>query len=187
MTPLLLEHSEVNTLCNFLSGKIPLFKLQETISGSHKLNSEQIKSLEQHRDGIADQVKAANWQTCLKVLHQIGKYRRDLKFLHSAHRAFSRINILKDEDEIRLSKSAGTLYQLPTHCEVEQTDAKICHHTILKADVRGSTTVTDELLKKGPNPASYFSMRFFNPINKILDTYSANKVFIEGAAIILSF
>ena len=57
----------------------------------------------------------------------------------------------------------------------------------MKADVRGSTTVTDELQNKGLNPASYFSMRFFNPINKILETYGANKVFIEGDAIILSF
>ena len=30
-------------------------------------------------------------------------------------------------------------------------------------------------------------MRFFNPINEILGTYGANKVFIEGDAIILSF
>jgi hypothetical protein len=187
MTPVLLEHLKVKTLCNFLSGKIPLTKLQETLSGSHKLNSEQIKSLEQYRDGIAEQVKTANRETSLIVLHQVGKYRRDLKLFRFAHRAFNRINILKNEDEIRLSKSAGTLYQLPTHSEVEQADAKICHHTILKADVRGSTTVTDELLKKGLNPASYFSMRFFNPINKILNTYGANKVFIEGDAIILSF
>jgi hypothetical protein len=187
MTPLLSEHLEVKTLCNFLSGKIPLSKLQETISGNYKLSSEQIKSLEQYKVGIADQVKAANWETSLNVLHQVGKYRRDLKLFRFAHRAFNRINILKDEDEIRLSRSAGTLYQLPSHSEVEETDAKICHHTILKADVRGSTIVTDKLLKKGLNPASYFSMRFFNPINKILDTYGANKVFIEGDAIILSF
>ena len=54
----------------------------------------------------------------------------------------------------------------------------------MKADVRGSTTVTDELQNKGLNPASYFSTRFFNPINKILETYGAHKVFIEGDAII---
>ena len=76
---------------------------------------------------------------------------------------------------------------MPTSSEIEEDDERICHHTILKADVRGSTTVTDQLQEKGLNPASYFSMRFFNPINKILGTYGANKVFIEGDAIILSF
>lgn len=187
MTPLLSEHLEVKTVCHFLIGKISITKLQETISGNHKLNPEQIKSLEQHRDSIADQVKAADPDTFLKLLHNVGKYRRDLKLFRFAHRAFNRISILNDEDDIRLSRSAGTLYQLPIHSEVEEADAKICHHTILKADVRGSTTVTDELVKKGLNPASYFGMRFFNPINKILETYDANKVFIEGDAIILSF
>jgi hypothetical protein len=161
--------------------------LQETISGNYKLSSEQIKLLEQYKDGIADQVKEANWKTYLNVLHQGGKYWRELKLFRFAHRAFNRINILKDKDGIRVSRSAGTLYQLPSHSEVDETDAKIYHHTILKADVRGSTIATDKLLKKGINPASYFSMRFFNPINKILDTYGANKVFIEGDAIILCF
>lgn len=187
MTPLLSEHLEIKTVCNFLSGKIPLSKLQETISGNHKLNSEQIKAFEQYRVGVADQVKIANSEVALDLLRNVSRYRRDLKLFRFAHRAFNRINILKDDDDIKLSRSAGTLYQLPIHSEVEETDAKICHHTILKADVRGSTTVTDELLKKGLNPASYFSMRFFKPINKILETYGANKVFIEGDAIILSF
>lgn len=187
MTPLILEHVETKNVCLFLMGKITLQKLQESISGNHKLNSEQIKALEQHREAITEQKGSQSFQLALDLLDDIGKFRRDLKLYRFAHRAFNRISILTDEDDLKLSKSAGTLYQLPTHSEVEEADAKICHHAILKADVRGSTTVTDELLRKGLNPASYFSMRFFNPINKILDTYDANKVFIEGDAIILSF
>ncbi|MDP6732396.1 MAG: hypothetical protein QF877_06550 [Gammaproteobacteria bacterium] len=97
------------------------------------------------------------------------------------------MSLLTAADELKLSKTAGTLYLLPTSAEIEEDEERICHHAILKADVRGSTTVTDELQEKGLNPASYFSTRFFNPINKILETYGANKVFIEGDAIILSF
>jgi hypothetical protein len=33
--------------------------------------------------------------------------------------------------------------------EVTDDEDRIVHHSILKADVRGSTTVTDELEKKG--------------------------------------
>ncbi len=71
--------------------------------------------------------------------------------------------------------------------EVTDDEDRIVHHAILKADVRGSTTVTDELEKKDLNPASYLSLRFFGPINEVLETYGANKVFIEGDAVILSF
>lgn len=187
MTPLVLEHVETKNVCLFLTGKISIQKLQDTIFGSNKLGAEQVKVLEQYKSEISGLNAGAKTELALSLLAGIGKFRKDLKLYRFAHRAFNRINILTAEDELKLSKSAGTLYQLPVHSEVEEADAKICHHTILKADVRGSTTVTDELLKKGLNPASYFSMRFFNPINKILDTYTANKVFIEGDAIILSF
>jgi len=76
--------------------------------------------------------------------------RRDLKFFRFPHRAFYRINILKDEDEddINFSRSSGTLYQLPRHPGIGEEDAKIYDHTIFNPDVRGFTTVTDEPLKR---------------------------------------
>ena len=64
---------------------------------------------------------------------------------------------------------------------------EIAHHTILKADVRGSTTVTQELINRDLNPASYFSLNFFGPITERLSLYGAVKVFIEGDAVILGF
>jgi len=36
------------------------------------------------------------------------------------------------------------------------------------------------------NPASYFSLNFYEPLTKILPRYGAEKVFIEGDAVILS-
>lgn len=181
------EHLDLKALCQYLSGQINLDKLTEGLNQGNSLNVEQVRTLENLRSDIEEKVARANSEDILGLLQDVSSYRRKLKFFRFAHRAFNRISILTTEDDIRLSRSAGTLYQLPTSNEIEQDDARICHHTILKADVRGSTTVTDELQAKGLNPASYFSMRFFNPINKILETYGANKVFIEGDAIILSF
>jgi hypothetical protein len=42
------------------------------------------------------------------------------------------------------------------------------------------------LRKRNLNPASHFSLNFFEPINKLLESYGAKKVFIEGDAVILS-
>jgi hypothetical protein len=36
------------------------------------------------------------------------------------------------------------------------------------------------------NPASYFSLNFYDPVNKLLAKYGATKVFVEGDAIILA-
>ncbi|MFT4814632.1 MAG: hypothetical protein ACI80L_000018 [Pseudohongiellaceae bacterium] len=187
LNPLIMERIDLKTVCQFLSGNITISKLQDTISGGIKLSSEQVKSLESLKGKLKDQVSKADAADSLKLLGEISRYRRGLKYFRFAHRVFNRFTLLSSEQDLKLSKSAGTLYLMPTSTEIEEDDERICHHTIMKADVRGSTTVTDELQNKGLNPASYFSMRFFNPINKILETYGANKVFIEGDAIILSF
>ena len=41
-------------------------------------------------------------------------------------------------------------------------------------------------MEKGLNPASYFSLNFYDPVNKLLSKYGAQKVFLEGDAIILA-
>ncbi|PCJ28202.1 MAG: hypothetical protein COA96_01455 [SAR86 cluster bacterium] len=187
LNPLIMEHVDLKIVCQFLSGNIKIGKLQDSISGGNKLTNEQLKSLESLKTKIKEQISKADSVDSLKLLQDISRFRQQLKYFRFAHRAFNRVSLRTSEEELRLSKSAGTLYLLPTSSEIEEDDERICHHAIMKADVRGSTTVTDELQNKGLNPASYFSMRFFNPINKILETYGANKVFIEGDAIILSF
>jgi hypothetical protein len=42
------------------------------------------------------------------------------------------------------------------------------------------------MLERGLNPASFFSLNFFEPVNKLLPRYNAEKVFIEGDAVILA-
>ncbi|MEQ8315676.1 MAG: hypothetical protein RL839_10455 [Gammaproteobacteria bacterium] len=187
ISPTIVEHVDLKVICQYLSGATTMEKLEDSIVGGYKLNGEQRKSLEASKEKIKEQIAKADEADSLKLLLDLCRYRQQLKYFRFAHRIFNRFTVLSKEEDIKLSKSAGTLYLMPTSVEIEDDDERICHHAILKADVRGSTTVTDELQAKGLNPASYFSMRFFNPINKILDTYGANKVFIEGDAIILSF
>jgi hypothetical protein len=56
---------------------------------------------------------------------------------------------------------------------------------ILKADVRGSTRITSRMRERNLNPAAYFSRNLYGPINALLKTYGASKVFVEGDAVIL--
>ncbi len=125
----------------------------------------------------------------IRFLSDYSRYRLHLKYYRFAHRVFNRLSVITDPEKIQLAKAGGNLYQLLSGDEVKDIGAdeapEIVHHTILKADVRGSTTVTSELMKQGLNPASYFSLRFFNPITECLKTYGAVKVFIEGDAVIL--
>ena len=60
------------------------------------------------------------------------------------------------------------------------------NHAVVKADVRGSTRITQDLLARGLNPATLFSLNFYEPVKRILDRYGAAKVFIEGDAMVLA-
>jgi len=187
LNPVIMELVDLKTVVQYLCGSIPVAKVQDSITGPTKLNAEQLKALETLKDKIKERIGKSDLNDAYRLLCDFSRYRQHLKFYRFAHRTFNRFALRTAADELKLSQTAGTLYHLPTSAEIEEDDERICHHAILKADVRGSTTVTDELQNKGLNPASYFSMRFFNPINQILETYGAQKVFIEGDAIILSF
>src|SRR6202008_5085781 len=49
-----------------------------------------------------------------------------------------------------------------------------------------ASRLTRCLLQRELNPASYFSLNFYDPVNKLLAKYGATKVFLEGDAIILA-
>ena len=146
-------------------------KLEECVKDFDRMNSE-----------MADEL-------VVRLLTDYSRYRMHLRYYRLAHRIFNRINVITEPEKIQLAKAGGSLYRLLNNDEIKDANdvdgPEIVHHAILKADVRGSTTVTTELTKQGLNPASYFSLRFFNPITEKLSTYGGVKVFIEGDAVIL--
>lgn len=113
-------------------------------------------------------------------------FRRDLANYQLIQEAMGRIEIQEDPKKVRLSRANRTLFEFYGTGEEGTVSQTVLNHVVLKADVRGSTTMVAELRKRGLNPASHFSLNFFEPLNEVLETYGANKVFIEGDAVILS-
>ncbi|MCP4701876.1 MAG: hypothetical protein GY862_34200 [Gammaproteobacteria bacterium] len=122
----------------------------------------------------------------MRFIKSFVKYRRDLKYRRKMLRAMERVHLLHDEADILLSKSNGMLQAFLQQDEYSDEDTVIRGYAVLKADIRGSTTMVDELRKRDLNPATHFSRNFFDPIRELIKTYGAEKVFIEGDAIILS-
>ena len=52
--------------------------------------------------------------------------------------------------------------------EQKPSEEKVLRHVIIKADVRDSSRLTRSLLERGMNPACYFSLNFYDPVNKLL-------------------
>lgn len=114
-------------------------------------------------------------------------YHRDLRRLEVLNGALDSVNLVGNERLQELSRVNGTLYEFLLPEEQSQTDSeRVIRHVVLKADVRDSTKLTRTMMEKGMNPASYFSLNFYDPVNKLLEKYGARKVFLEGDAIILA-
>ncbi|HKH98913.1 MAG TPA: hypothetical protein VJ999_07385 [Candidatus Sulfotelmatobacter sp.] len=114
-------------------------------------------------------------------------YHRDLRGLETLNAAQDAVNLVPNERMQELSRVNGTLYEFLLPEEQEQTDSeRVSRHVVLKADVRDSTRLTRTMMEKGLNPASFFSLNFYDPVNKLLSKYGAHKVFLEGDAIILA-
>jgi len=114
-------------------------------------------------------------------------YHRDLRRLEVLNAALDSVNLMGNERLQELSRVNGTLYEFRLPEEQGQTDTeRVLRHVVLKADVRDSTRLTRTMMEKGLNPASYFSLNFYDPVNKLLEKYGAQKVFLEGDAIILA-
>ncbi len=122
----------------------------------------------------------------MRFLHSFCRFHRDFFCYTVYQKAAERINLVTDKKILALSKANHTLYEFLLPHEQEMVEKPIMNHTIIKADLRGSTDITHQMNARGLNSATYFSLNFFDPITEILSEYGAHKVFIEGDAIILS-
>ena len=111
---------------------------------------------------------------------------RDLRDAEHVATCMERINLVTAEKSRELSRLNNRLYECVLQDEAKPEHDHVVSHVIIKADVRGSTRMTQDLLSRGLSPASHFSLNLHEPVKKLLDRYDAKKVFIEGDAIILA-
>lgn len=116
----------------------------------------------------------------------LSRFHRDVRKMEVLERALESVNVLNNERLRELSEINGTLYEFLLPEEQKPAERRVSDHVVLKADVRDSTLLTRSLIERGLNPASFFSLNFFEPVNKLLPKYGAEKVFIEGDAVILT-
>lgn len=123
---------------------------------------------------------------CLQFAEDLMRLRRGKRNYQQAAAWMERIQLVRSEHARELSRANKSLYEFLLPDEGKPADDPIVNHAVIKADVRGSTSMTKDLLSRGMNPASHFSMNLHEPVKRMLERYGAAKVFIEGDAIILA-
>jgi hypothetical protein len=160
--------SQLNRVKGFYGKSFPLLPLRKKIKHLKKIKTQEKKKY------------------LLRFLNGFARYHRDFQSFKMLEKAMDRVNLVADKKTLMLSRENYTLYEffLPNERVIEKKP--IINHVVIKADVRDSTNITSQMKERGLNPASFFSLNFFNPITEILFEYTAEKVFIEGDAMILS-
>src|SRR5579872_1843096 len=91
-----------------------------------------------------------------RFLSDFMRYHRDLRRLEALNSALDSVNVIGNEK---------------LRDQQKPSEETVVHHVIIKADVRDSTRMTRALGERGLNPASYFSLNFYDPVNKLLPKY----------------
>jgi hypothetical protein len=142
---------------------------------------------------LEDASRAVRRRTHEETLGVARQFAEDLMRLRRDRRSYQhvaswmeRINLVRSERTRELSRANNSLYEFLHPDEGRPAEDPVIAHAVIKADVRGSTGITKDLLGRGMNPASHFSMNLHEPVKRMLERYGAAKVFIEGDAIILA-
>src|SRR5713101_467751 len=114
------------------------------------------------------------------------RLRRDLRNFRRVSSLLDTVSLIENDRTRDLSHINNSLYEYLLPDESRLSEERVTAHVVIKADVRNSTNITHDLMARGLNPASHFSLNLYEPVKRLLDRYGAAKVFIEGDAIILA-
>jgi len=186
VVPLLAEYSpriNAQQLKHALLSREERGRVEKLIAEHGKLSPDSLNAAIARVTGCrgSDRAKMAS-----RFLRDFICFHRDRRRLEVLNGGLDSINLIANEKTRELSAVNGTLYQFLLPEEQKSGEEKVVRHVIIKADVRDSSRLTRSLLERELNPASYFSLNFYDPVNKLLAKYGATKVFLEGDAIILA-
>lgn len=181
------EKVSIRDIYQYLVGGLPKRKLVQHLNLIAPADTDEvIRALDTVLHYIQRLPSNKQLEYTARYLKDFLTFRRDLKLAHYTHQQMSSIRLLTDNENISLARDNGTLYEFRMRSEAESSEQKIRAHVVLKADIRGSTEITHQLMQQRLNPATHFSLNFFGPITKLLERFNAQKVFVEGDALILS-
>jgi len=86
--------------------------------------------------------------------------------------------VVTTEQARELSRMNNRLYECVMPDEGQAPAGQVVSHVIIKADVRGSTRMTQDLLSRGLNPASHFSLNFAMNLSRNFWTVTRQKSLI---------
>jgi hypothetical protein len=161
-------------------------KRVEKVLGQFPARNFSLKRIEEAAKALRKCSKEDSRAAALRFAQDLMRLRRDKRNYHHVSALMDKISLVRADRQRELSRANNSLYELVFAEERGAADDPVVSHVVIKADVRGSTEITKDLLARGLNPASHFSLTLHEPVKGLLERHGAAKVFLEGDAIILA-
>jgi hypothetical protein len=161
-------------------------KRVETILEQYPARKISMKRLDDASRAIRRRTQDETLSIGRQFAEDLMRLRRDRRNYQQVAAWMERISLVRSERARELSRANKSLYEFLHPEEGRPVDDPVVSHAVIKADIRGSTAITKDLLARGLNPASHISMNLHEPVKRMLERYGAATVFIEGDAIILA-
>ena len=110
----LAERLDAKFLCQYFSSQINIKKLLERCSSKKSLSEQQLKQLIKAAEEVDRQARSNDMSHAFLIMEDVSRFRLHLKQYRFAHRAFNRLKVLKQADDINLSQQSASLYTLLT-------------------------------------------------------------------------
>ncbi len=176
----------VDWVFDYLAGEIrgrELVRRLQTLPGVEDARPV-VRLIEERIKAVELTGRHAGQRMLASFFSELVDYRYHLKLATWLYNGLDYIRLLQDQQDLSMSAANNLLQDFRRGSK--ETDQRVVGHVVLKADVRGSTEITAQMRARNLNPATYFSRNLYDPINKQLRAFGAEKVFVEGDAVILS-
>src|SRR5260370_2941206 len=89
------------------------------------------------------------------------RLRRDLRNYERLAAAMERIQLVRSEQTREISRMNSSLYEFLLPSETPPAHDQVVNHAVVKADVRRSTRIHNDVCTRGLNPATLFRLDFY--------------------------
>ena len=175
-------------LFDFLKGDIGRAEMKRRLSAVEGVGDPGgvLRRIDQLRKDYAKEAEAGRRQMVARFAADFLRFRRDLKLAWRALVGMDAIRLVVDERDQALAMDNGTLQVFCREDVVLGARGSVVGHVIIKVDIRGASEITAQMRRRNMNAASHFSRYFFDPITRSLERFGAQKVAVDGDAVMLA-
>jgi hypothetical protein len=172
----------------FLRGAVDRRAMGRRLAGVHGVEDPAalLRRIDQLRREFEQDPKNGRRQLVARFAGDFLRLRRDLKLAWRLFSGMESVRLVTDERDLALSAANNTLQVFCREDLAADARGSVVGHVIIRVELRGVEEISALMRGRDLSPAAHFSRYFYDPLTPMLDRFEAQKVVVEGDALMLS-